>query len=308
LSVVGLTLPHLDAAHRLQPIVGAYARRRAAMPDPALDAPLAGAWWPASFFGLDRVSAFARADADRRAAVLAECAQGLVGEAYAVEKMGMAYCARLGLLARSAEERIYYAHVGADEATHLAWVTPYVRDPAEAVGGPFVALVAGAVEAGERNALVYLMQVVLEGWGLTHYRRLAAACEAPALRARLRRVLRDEAAHHGGGRVLFEPGAVGPAEAAFVRDYLRAFLGMVRAGPQSVVGALERGLGGRTRAERARAFAELDAAGHAAGRLALLRGLMTGHGLDGLVQGLADEGAFTPLAPEACADLFEAPP
>ncbi len=308
MSDAGLRLPHLDAAHRLQPLVGAYARRRATVPDVALDAPLGGVFWPASFFGLDRVAAFAAARPERQAAVLAECAQGLVGEAYAVEKMGLAYCARLGLLARSAEERMYYAHVGADEATHLGWVTPYLRDPSAAACGPFVALVAGAVEAGERNALVFLMQVVLEGWGLTHFRRLAEGCAAPALAARLRHILRDEAAHHGGGKVLFEAGAVGPGEAAFVRDYLRRFLGMVRAGPQAVVGALERGLGGLTRAERARAFVELDAERHAGERLALLRDLMTGHGLDDLVAGLADGGAFAPLSAADCAALAEAGP
>lgn len=297
---VGADLPHLPPEHRLQPLVTAYSGRRGSLPPSDEDAPLEGAYWPASFFGLQRVARFRAATEDEQRAVLRACAQGLLGEAYAVEKMGLAYCARLGLLADNAEERMYYAHVGADEAAHLRWIAPYVEDRAAAVTGPFVDWVERLVGQRSRMPLVFLMQVMLEGWGLTHYRRLTVGCEAPALKARLRRVHRDEAAHHGGGRVLFDAGALDADELERLRDDLGAFLAMVRTGPQAVVAALGC-IGPMGLDEKAETFEVLDARGHSAERLALLRDLMTGHGLDALIADLARSDAFEPLDPEACA-------
>ena len=39
-------------------------------------------------------------------------------------------------------------------------------------------MLASLIEEGDRESLVFIIQVILEGWGLTHYRSLAQGCQS----------------------------------------------------------------------------------------------------------------------------------
>lgn len=283
----GLDLGRLEPAHRLHGVVSAALRARG---EPAVAA--APPWWAPEVFGLDRVAAWREARPEQRAAVVERLGRATLAEAWWIESVGMAFAAKMTLLARTLEERQLYALVGAEEATHLAWFSAWVAP--DGPPGPFLDHLARLVEAADRATLVLVVQVVLEGWGLQWYRQLQAASLDPGLAAVFERVLADEARHHGGGVVLAQE-APCPDDAV---DALAPILEMVRAGPQGVVAALEAGLGPL---DRRRAFAELDAEGHAAARLSLLRGLLLKGRAGAAVDALESRGLFTPLPPERCA-------
>lgn len=249
-------------------------RRLAARGVPGLDGPVdaATAWRPAAF-GLDVVHAFEQADEAVQRAVLAACARGRLVEAYFIEKAGVAYAAKMALLADDLDERVLYALVGAEEATHLDAVSRALG-PVDEEGwqaDPFLLLLRDLVEDGDRVTGQLVIQVVLEGWGLTHYADLRDTTAHPGLRALFARIVADEAGHHGAGVQLLKGVTLTAAQRRAATEALDAMLGMVQAGPVLVLGSLERAVGGLTRPQRVRVLDQLDAAGHVHHRLAVLR-------------------------------------
>lgn len=294
----GLTLRRLDAGHGLRPLLGA-ADLKAGV-EGGRGAP-AGAAWSASYFGLDRCAAFRAFSARRRDEALRRLAAGLLSESAHIETVGLAFAAKMVLLSRSEEERRLYALFAADESRHLAEVARFLPEKGvdDAAASPFLRLLGNIIEEGDKPGLTRLIQVVLEGWGLTHYGSLARSCRDEALRRTLRRVLKDEALHHGAGVEMSRHERLGAGERRAVRAWLRRLCALVQAGPQATVAAL----GPLSRRGREQAFAELSCETHAAERLALLRGLVASCGEAGLVAELEDDGAFRPLDAAACAKI-----
>jgi hypothetical protein len=297
----GLDLPHLPEGDRLRSVLASALASGEAAAAGASAAPR-GPYWDANFFGLDRSSAFGRASEESRRAVLSAAGRGLLEEAYFIEKAGLAFTAKMCLLAESTEERMLYSLFSADEAEHFAAISRFVEGTPDPSGHPFLSLLSSVIENGDRDSLVFLIQIVLEGWGLTHYRAMSGACLDPALSAALQGVLKDEARHHGSGLVLIDAGGgLQASSREYVTSALVRFLSMVRAGPQGVVFAVESVLGGSTRRQRIKLLEELDTAAHAHQRLELLRGLMVRAGAGDIVADLEGEGMFAPLPPEALA-------
>ncbi|MEQ1843862.1 MAG: ferritin-like domain-containing protein, partial [Verrucomicrobiales bacterium] len=193
--------------------------------------------WDVAYFGLDRVRLFRQATETQQKEVLAGCARGLLNEAYFIEKSGAAYCAKMILLAESTEVRQVYSLIAADEASHLQWIRPHVLEAdRDRPSGALLTFLGDLIERCDRNTLAYLVQVILEGWGLHHYRSLSQSCCHPGLREIFQAIHKDEALHHHTGEVLFDPRQVTTAEQqSLVRSSLRTYTEMVRVGPQGVV-------------------------------------------------------------------------
>ncbi len=295
-----LHAPNLDDQHKMHRILGAYVKRRG-LASEAL--PAEGVYWNAEHFDLHKVSYFRDSDASVQRAIVGQCSQALLREAFCIEKTGMTYCAKLALLAESVEERMVYSQQGADEATHLAWVTPYVLDAQNVEPGPFLDLLGTTVEQGDKSSLVFLMQIVLEGWGLSHYKRLEQHCQHPQLKARLHEIVRDEALHHGSGRALFDGPATTQKQRVYMREYLASLLEMVRLGPQSVVATLDQTLGGLSKKQKETVFEALDCQRSSAANLSVLRELMCGEGVDDIVSELDALNAFAPQSAAVCASV-----
>ena len=70
-----------------------------------------------------------------------------------------------------------YSLFAADEAAHFHWIRAYA--PAAAIadgpGNPFLRLLDELLRTEDAPTLCYLVQVVLEGWGIHHYHALAKA-------------------------------------------------------------------------------------------------------------------------------------
>ena len=294
---VAFDLPHLPADHRIEPILraalGDVMSGRAVAPLP----PHLARIWEPSQFGLDKSSIFLAASEDDRRSILALCARDTLEEAYFIEKSGLAYTGKMILISETTEERMLYALFGADEATHLRAISSWLPDahPVRAES-PFLALLADVIENGERETLVFVVQVVLEGWGITHYGDIARACKSDGLRRTLLSIVKDEALHHGSGLQLFAARPPSARAHEEIIEVLVKFLGMVQAGPQGVLSALSRVLGDLTVEQRRATYAELDGEAHAGLRLELLRRLMDKAGASSIIDGLVSRGAFRPLA------------
>lgn len=268
-------------------------------------APQAGATpaWDAAFFGLDRLPAWRKAGAAQRAAATHACNAGLIAESWDIERTGIVFCARMVLLAESLEERRLFALIGAEEATHSVWLQPWLAGHA-GEADPFNRFIESLVHNGTRQPLAFLLQVVLEGYGIGHYAGLAGRCADAALAQTLRAMAQDEAVHHAAGLAAFCVGELTSQERRYLADGALALVDWMRSGPQRVVAALDATLGGLGPQGIAAAFQHLHDPALDAARLAGLRRLMAQPGMDWLVDELETNGRFAPRSARECAALY----
>lgn len=258
-------------------------------------------FWPASWWGLDRSAVFMRADMERQHAALVGCTRGMLNEAYFIEKSGLAYSAKMVLIAPTTDVAQLYAFIGADEARHLAWLEPFV-DAADKTRprGAFLSFLSSLIEECPPEVMTYLVQVILEGWGIDHYRRLSDGCNNSALAAILRNILKDEALHHRSGVLQHEPAALLGQNRQMVADALKSYADMVRVGPQNALAALDAALGGLTAEELTDVIQALGHETETPRKLALLEELMRQPGMEEVV----GEIDFTPLTCTQAVELY----
>ena len=150
------------------------------------------------------------------------------------------------------------------------------------------------------NSLVFVIQVILEGWGITHYKSLAKDCLNPKLEAVLEGILRDEARHHGSGVVLCRQRKISPETHQYTFEVLVRFLEMVQMGPQGLLAAMDEVGEGLTREQKLQFMLEIGAVNATAKRLEVLRWLMEEDGFSSVVEQLQKFGCFRPYTPEEC--------
>jgi hypothetical protein len=293
-SVAGLDLP-LAQNEKLQRILAS-----------ALDGGLEPNYcpilpWDAAYFGLDRVTYFQQASIEQQRQILQITNRQLLEEAYFVEKAGMGYMAKMVLLAESIEERMLYSLFSADEAMHLSQIRGFLATEPENTVDPFFQLLAELAELDDRTVLMFVIQVVLEGWGLSHYRNLAQDCQIPALAVLFTGFLHEESKHHATGVTLFQSLECTISHRSTMLEVLAKFLQMIQVGPQGVVNAIGQVLGGLSVEQRVKVFEELDTQTHSGTRLTLLKKLMQTGGGGTIVEQLIEKGSFQPYPASICA-------
>lgn len=256
----------------------------------------------AGFFGLDALDVFRRATPAQQQAILKGCGLSLLQEAHHIEEAGMSYGAKMALAADSIESRMIYSMVSADEARHFQMVRRWLPNQGQnSAPNAFHDLLGNAIQSGSPRALVPLIQVVLEGWGLQHYSAMARATGNADLQADLASILKDEARHHQLGLALTRENGLSAADSAWLEETLVRFLQMVQLGPQAVVAAVELALGGLTGRQRVDVFRGLKTQEQSQSRLDLLQKLLSQEGMGQLAERLAAKGCFQPARPEDCA-------
>lgn len=297
-----LDAPDLGREHDLQAVLQSALKSRAG--NQSLNINPLDAYWPAAHFELDQVSLFREASGEEQARILAGCSRDVMAESYFIEKSGMYFAAKMALLAESAQERMLYSLFGADEAVHFSWVADYAANEAVAgfVDNPFIRLLDEILRNEDKPVLTYLVQVVLEGWGIGHYHVLMRDCLDSGLRAVFEKIIKDEARHHASGVILFnaQPPPLNQQQA--IIEALRRLLLMVQVGPQSVAAQIERVRGPLLKAQRERVFAELGCERETAKKLAALKSLIRSAAYaDTILGALERGGAFRPYSAVECA-------
>jgi hypothetical protein len=295
-NIIGFDLPHTDSDDRLRRIL------TAALPNqnnyvnyPQLN------YWDAEFFNLHQVNIFQESNITEQSAILELANRSLLEESYFIEKAGVGYMAKMVLLAETIEERMLYALFTADEATHLHQISDFLPEmEVTSTDDPFLRLLSEVVESADKTVLLFVLQVVLEGWGLSHYRRLAKECRHPVLAELFSSFLQSESRHHATGTTLFNQITVSAFSQTTILDVLAQFLLMVQVGPQSVLAAIEQVKGHLTRSQKIQVLEELDTETHSGTRLQILRSLMGIKSAQSILQTLEERGAFQPFPAHLC--------
>jgi len=295
----GMDLPTLPSEHRLHRLL--LARLPKACGSGAGDVGAVHAHWPAELFDLKNVELYRRAPAGIQHAVLEGVGRRLLEEAYFIEKAGISFAGKMLLLGESVEERMLYGCFAAEEARHFEGVRGFLHGALpQRPDNAFLTLLSDVIASGDRATLQFTIQVVLEGWGLEHYRILRDRCLDASLQQLLDGILRDEAGHHGSGRLLFAAGSVSTASLLHIEEIMASMLHLVRLGPQTVLSALDHALGGLDRSEKVRVLDELSGPTVAGQKLEQLRQLMRLDAVRPVVDRLDARDLFSPLSPEEC--------
>ncbi len=298
-----IDLPHLGEAHDIASRVHTMLAR-AEVPETRHDDgdPL----WGASRFGLQDSHLFRDLGNETQRELLTTCSNQLIEESFFIERAGMCFAPKMALLARSVEERMLYCLFSSQEASHYAMIAAHTaHEPDDPMDNPFLSLLVESISRGSRRQLVFLVQVVLEGWGLHHYRDLELSCQSPSLRSAFRQIRMDEAHHHGSGLSLFREDELTRRELSGLIEILVDFLALVQIGPTGVVSALEAAAGGLTLEQRARTFEEVGHRRETHRKLMLLRNLMEAGGGHAIVHELDRIGAFSCSSFRDCSLVME---
>jgi tRNA isopentenyl-2-thiomethyl-A-37 hydroxylase MiaE len=299
-SVAGFDLPSWPAQEQLQRLLATTLQQRGGE---SIN-PVSHNYWNAQFFGLDRVKIFQDSSPTEQAAILHIANFSAIAESYWIEKAGMGYMAKMVLLAETTEERMLYSLFAADEATHFAQIKqcwPAADLDKLNCSDPFLHFLADLVETADQQVILFVIQVVLEGWGLHHYRSLANNAQEPAIANMFQKFLQDESRHHGSGVLLFNQLALTKDSYQSIVEALAKFLGMVQVGPQGMVGAIDRVKGHLSRAQKIQILTEIDTETHSGSRLQILQSLMQqSPSAASMIQALVEQNAFEPLPPARC--------
>ena len=297
--IAGFNLPHVTSNHKLRQVL------TAALPKPEHPkVDLSYQYWNADFFNLNRVKIFQDASDREQSAILEWVNRSLLEEAYYIENAGVGYMAKMTLLAETVEERMLYGLFTADEANHLSQISGFLPEiELKNHQDPFLNLLAEVVEGTDKTVLLFVLQVVLEGWSLSHYRRLAKECRQQNLTQIFSSFLDAESRHHATGSLLFEKVLISKLSQELMIELLAKFLMMVQVGPQNVLTAIAQVKGDLSRSQKIQILEELDTETHSGTRLKLLRSLMRGKSAEAILQALEERGAFVPLPAHQCVNF-----
>ena len=113
-----------------------------------------------------KVVGFSGASEETQNNIIKRCSVDVLHEAFFIEESGMAFASKMSLLSETREERMLYNLFAADEATHFHWVQNALGDiQLDLQPNQFHRLLESVIRDGQRESLVFIIQVILEGWG-----------------------------------------------------------------------------------------------------------------------------------------------
>ncbi len=261
--------------------------------------------WNAKFLGLDKIPYFNDLSIEKQQEVLLKCSQSIIEEAMHVEVRGIDFASKIILASESMEEKLNYSLIHADEVEHYFGVKKYLhfeeKNESEHV---FINLIKEIIDSSDEYLMVFFIQVVLEGWGMSHYKDIGQECLNPELQTLLKRIQVDEARHHASGLVHYlSRGKASDRQVKIMKELLVRFMQMIRIGPQTVVGHLEKTAGGFSKEQRIKAFTHINPVVETSKKLQNLKRLLN-HDLNGtLVDQLDQQDMFRAMTPEECAEV-----
>ena len=262
--------------------------------------------WKSDFFHLQRSTFYNDLNENSRFQILRRLNQEILEEIIFIERCGMYYAAKMGLLSESIQERTMFGLVGADECQHYLWISA-LAGPVEPLSfrkQPFIKFLDEILFNEEKNILIAVIQVILEGWGLRHYRKLADGSHNPEATLVLKQIIKDEAYHHGAGLVLFNPEKQNIKSNFRLQEILEVFFDMIRCGPQRVLQQLENERGQLSKSERVQFFSEVKATEEAQNSLDFLKGLIQSTKIPrSILERLEAKSRFVPYSENQCAEM-----
>jgi rubrerythrin len=195
-------------------------------------------FWREDFFNLQKCSVWKNISKDSQENILKKMNIHLLKEANYIEQAGMLYAAKMNLMAQTNDERSFFSIMGYEEARHLQNLKPFFKEGiTESETPSFSNLIGKIIIEGDRPANLFLIQILLEGWGLNYYQSLADKSQNRELTEVFRSIIKDETRHHSAGIILLDKTQA--TKNSFLQDSLYELLEMVRIGPWTLINEIK---------------------------------------------------------------------
>lgn len=251
-------------------------------------------FWNESHYGLDNSKMFASLSESSKTEILYQLNQKSLCLSYFIEKYGLNYGAKMILSSESSEEKSLYSVFAADEVRHRLLLEPFLQMqiPDNINFHPLLPVLALALEEASKEAMVFTIQVVLEGFGIYHYANLRDNCQSEKLKNAFTEILKDEVNHHGMGVCLTSnmqmsketKSQIAELTAKFVRSLIKA---------EWVLKSVDEAHGGFTTQQRQDFLLEISWNEQILRRIERLKSLMKKVGYAGLTEELETQGVFS---------------
>ncbi len=263
--------------------------------------------WHADYFQLNQTSLFRNLGEAGQIRILRMLNMEVLTEIFFIERCGMYYAAKMGLLSESAKERAMFGIMSGDEGLHYLWVSSICgpMDPNSYKDQAFLKFLDDVLLEEDKNILIAVIQVILEGWGLRHYRKLADYSQHAKATAALKQIIKDEAYHHGAGLILFDTEKQTPPKDQRLTAILKEFFDMIRCGPQTVLASVEREVGTLNQSQRMEFFENIQGYESAQDNLTFLKNLVQSTKISKSILSVLEEtDRFTPFNMRDFADFI----
>ena len=309
ISIVNsLYLPHQEDNALLDKTFKGSLRRKGRLAEAPVYDPLTLAW-PANLYTLHQSQLFASLSEAKQQQIVRTCNEFVLTESYFIEKAGLAYCAKMISLGETTEIRQMYGLIASDEAVHLSMLAPYLTYQERVTPkGKFIQHISGMIEQCDANTLYFLIQTVLEGWGIAYYKTLGKNCQWSSLKETLLTILKDEAIHHNTGVALFDPRRLTKQHEADLFDGMKRYFDVLRVGAQNIVACIEQHTGPLSFEALTALFGDLEAEHSAEMKLKVLASIMHQPVTSGWLDQLEAQGYLQPYSPEECAKIYKGTP
>jgi rubrerythrin len=187
---------------------------------------LPGPHWSAEALGFTRSAVFRQMSEVEQKRVLQVVSDMRIGTTSVIERAGIAYCAKMALLSRDQETRDAYMVMGHDEVRHFHELRRFRSSAMEMDprSQPMIACLKDGIEKGGWATGVFVLQVLLEGFGIWFYSLLMETASTPELKQAFQSIIRDEASHHGLGCALLEQASPSAEERASIVELTGRFI------------------------------------------------------------------------------------
>jgi hypothetical protein len=182
--------------------------------------------WSKERYQLEKASAFTSLSPETQNDILRKITELNLSLSYFIEKSGHNYGAKMILMADSIQEKSLYCLFAAEEAIHLNEFSNFINfkvNP-QTHWHPMLDPLAQVIHEGEKNTCLYVIQVLLEGFGMGHYNSLRNDCQYAPLVEVFNRIIKDEARHHGAGLILAKESHLSKIEREQIFEYTRNFV------------------------------------------------------------------------------------
>jgi|GEM_PF-2856225 len=161
-------------------------------------------YWNAERFGLQYSTLYKSLSEQDQRKILELLSHWNLSLSYYIETSGGLYSAKMLELSENKNERAFYSIFAHDELVHQQLFTPFMQGPVEnnIDFHPLLRPLGQAILGQSKAVLIYIVQVLLEGFGLAHYQALKEDCRSETLKNTFGKILADEARHHGAGLVM----------------------------------------------------------------------------------------------------------
>ena len=229
-------------------------------------------FWNEDFFSLSNSKLWKSLTREKQQTVLRNMNTYLLREAYYIENAGMLYAAKMNMISESIEERAFFSIMGFEEARHLQTLKPFFSKDIHTQETPaFSQHIGNIILDGDKTTNLFLIQILLEGWGLTYYQSLVDYTQHSGLRDAFKGILRDETRHHSAGVILLDKQH--SDKNSFLTESYSNLLEMVRVGPWTLVNEIKNQMQDLTKSDIKSFLIEIDAEKNTALKLKTLKSL-----------------------------------